>query len=229
MTPARSSVIDRASRNTSHKRGVQVGLVKTIQHVLGRQYISGDWLHTAGPGNVAISYYLYERILSKRSTYTAIEYFEDLASSMVKEASYLRKQLNRQQTRHGLQILHGEFFRTATRQAKAGRNFSVIDADFCVGLRRLADDGMLYNLTELLKVQREKNRSFFFILTFSTRCSNNKDTDVLNEIDSIMEKFHGEPVDYHSYRDGAPMVSIMWHVKNKKRNFAQDAFQTFNL
>lgn len=220
MIPARSSVIDRASRNTSHKRGVQVGLVKTIQHVLGRKHVSGDWLHTAGPGNVAISYYLYEQALGKNSRYVAIECFQDLCSAMDKEASYLRKQLNTQHGHHHVQVIHGEFFRTARIQAKAGRKFSVIDADFCVGLRRLAEGGMVDDLKRLCKVQKGRNRSFFFILTYSTRGSNNKDAAILEDIDSIIESFNGIPVDYRAYRDGAPMVSIMWHIKNKKRKLA---------
>jgi len=216
MMPKRSDVFDRISKPTPNKRGAQVGMIKTIQLLSGSERPKGDWLHTAGPGKVAINYWIYEQAFHPDSIYTIVEYQPDLALRISNEAGKLRYRLASQPWSNKVTTTCNELFTYACTQIyDKKRNVLVVDADFCTTLSSLVSQKLIDGINTLCLLQKSKDKSFFLSLTFSNRNSSQTDKSALKLVEKHINKHHGTLVYSHRYKDGGPMQTKTWHFKQE--------------
>ncbi len=213
MTPVRSAITARQNKPTPRKRGAQVRLIKKVQETTGKERPEGDWIHTAGPGKVAINYWIYERAFHSSSTYIITEYFPDLYKQIGQETYRLRKTLSNHPWSNPITTRRNEIFNQTVREIKKGRKILVVDADLCTGLASLIEHGIIEGIMEVCHAQREIKQDFFLAITCSTRKSTHTYPYALSTINSIVKAYNGKLIDENPYKDGANMTTLLWYFK----------------
>jgi hypothetical protein len=197
---------------TPHKRGTQVGMIKAIQATLGDMNPEGDWIHTSGPGKVAINYWIYERALHEDATYVLVEIEPQSFEHMKGEGESLRKQLRHHQWQNRIAIERGEIFLFATKRVLSSffkSKVLVVDADLCCALPTLIKQGILNGIANLCEAQSYHKHDFFISLTFSTRKAGTHAGE--DQLEQVIAHYKGIKIYDHSYKDGAPMRTITWY------------------
>lgn len=206
-----SNTLNRVGKTTPHKRIEQIGMIKHIQQVQPTTF--GDIIQTPGPGNVAINYVIFERLLHEDSKYIMVEKDKTSRSIMTAEAFRLREKLKQQPWHNEISVRTGEIFKYATDYVlNKNRNVLLVDACLCIKPSSMMKDGIFNSIRNLLNAQKHKEQKFFLAWTFSLRDYNNEDDKAVNNIIALIKEYNGTVIYEHSYRDGTPMKSICWHI-----------------
>lgn len=212
-------IASRCNRPTPNKRGAQVAMIKAIQAACGEERPPGHWMHTAGPGKIAINYWIHEQAFHPDAEYIIIEYFKKFCTKINQEADRLRRILRSQPWSNKIRVHHREIFAYATKLIRAKEHILVVEADLCSRTASLVEGGILNSIQELQQTYDSMATDpLFLALTYCIRGRTWKDRWALSQINHVLKNKGASIIQQTAYRDGANMETTTWQLGRRQND-----------
>lgn len=217
MEYKRSATDARMKKETPHKRFAQLGMIRKMQELMGTLRFEGDLIQSPGPGKVRSNWNVFEQILSPKARYNIVDWDPKSIDLIRRETRHFMSKIRNQSwANSNISVSKSELFKYSLKQiVKHQRKVFLVDADFCVSLPSMLDNNLIPNVETLCQAQKNKNQSFFFNLTYATRCNKGKRLAAERKLGRCLTKQNGKEIYYHGYSDyGTPMATKTWHINN---------------